>query len=452
MTTISEVRSSRERLGRLLDSWDSLVDPRVGVVQDISILPVDDDEPNFFHYLSTSCNTRAFNELDNFGNNGGVSTDPHVAMAKALGEAVERYCSAIFRYDDLTLSTLRDLDVDAVSPKQFALYSEQQYADPSFPWRPLDEDSLIAWTEATSLVSGKEFLVPAAAVFVPYHFRASGGEVPYVQPISTGLAAGAGFVDAALSGACEVIERDAFTITWQAALSRPQIRLDTLPSATRDLVERFERADIEVKLINITTDLGVPSLMAFALSDAATSPALAVAAATAPLAEVAARKCLEELAHTRKYARQLLDYTPPPEVDGDLGYNVIADQRDHLRLYCDAEQVPNAAFAWASDCWVDLGDIEPVGGTGAEEHLECIVAGVADAGLDLLVRDLTTPDISGLDLSVVRAIVPGANPLFMGHATRSLGGRRLATVPGLLGHADAGVSGVDDNPFPHPFP
>jgi ribosomal protein S12 methylthiotransferase accessory factor len=71
--------------------------------------------------------------------------------------------------------------------------------------------------------------------------------------------------------------------------------------------------------------------------------------------------------------------------------------------------------------------------------------------MDVVVCDLTTPDIAALDLSVVRVVVPGMNPLFMGHKNRARGGRRLYEVPQRLGHPGL-EPGQQDNPYPHPFP
>ncbi len=51
-----------------------------------------------------------------------------------------------------------------------------------------------------------------------------------------------------------------------------------------------------------------------------------------------------------------------------------------------------------------------------------------------LLCDLTTPDVNELGLQVVRAIIPGFHPLVVGHQIRSLGGKRLWTVPQKLGY------------------
>src|SRR5262249_40557602 len=152
----------------------------------------------------------------NFANNGGVSTDRYVGIAKAMGEAVERYCSAFFDYNELSLSRYRDIQQPATSPGSYALYRPEQYERGDLQWVPFDLDALVCWAHGTSLVTQTQVMLPAAMVFVPYQYRLSVGEAPVAQPISTGLAAGCSFEEAALSGLCEVIERDAFTITWQA--------------------------------------------------------------------------------------------------------------------------------------------------------------------------------------------------------------------------------------------
>ena len=129
----------------ITDLWPDLVDRRTGVIREVSELRIDDDEPPFVHFLAYSCDTEAFGFLTNFGNNGGVGTSAHSAIAKALGEGVERYCSAFFRYDELHWSSYAELDRPATPPASFALYSDQQYAAPGFPWRRFDDDAPVAW-------------------------------------------------------------------------------------------------------------------------------------------------------------------------------------------------------------------------------------------------------------------------------------------------------------------
>ncbi|MFZ1374904.1 YcaO-like family protein [Nostocoides sp.] len=427
----------------ILDLWPDLVDDKTGIVRAVKELFIDDDEPAFVHYLSYACDTSAFGFLPNFGNNGGVGTTARSAIAKALGEAVERYCSALFRYEDLEWAAYGELDLPATHPETFALYSAGQYAVPGFSWQRFTVDTRVAWVRGTSLVSGAPVLVPAAFTFVPYHFQRERGDTPITQPISTGLACGGSFADAARSALCEVIERDAFTRTWQAVQQRPRIEESTLPAQLLDLIDRYAAVDLAVHLLDITSDVGAPTILSVAEGFAATSPAIAVAAATHPDPVVAVRKSLEELAHTRKYAAQVMDYLPPVPVDLAGGHPQVDGQRAHLRFYCPQEAKSAASFLWSSELRIHLDEVA----RPADDELSALVAAVAATGQEVVAVELTSPDIADLGLHVVRVIVPGFHPLQMGHSNRCLGGDRLA--------ADLWVAGRgpdDDNPYPHPFP
>jgi ribosomal protein S12 methylthiotransferase accessory factor len=441
----------RRRLDRLLGLFDHLVDSRVGVIGDVYELRTDDDEPSLFHYLTTVSDTGRFATLTNFRTTGGVSTSRYVAIAKGIGEAVERYCSAVFDYHALVYDTAEGLGEIAVSPEAFALYRPEQLESGRVPWQPFTRTSPLAWTMGTSLVSGRRLMVPAAMVYVPFHYVHSRPDTPIAQPISTGLACHCSFAEAAVSGLCEVIERDAFTITWQAELSRPRIAARTLPESAGELLRRFAEVGLAVEVMEITTDIEVPTLLTIALTDATTSPALTVAAAADPSPEVALIKSLEELAHTRKFARQLMQYTPELPVDVDGGHPAVQTQDHHLRFYCPQHAKPLAKFTWSSAERRDFPEATAVSSASPEAQLEAIVEELDRAGLDAIGFDLTTPDIAACGLSVVRVVVPGAHPLFMGYANRALGGNRLYSVPQKLGYRGL-EPGRPDNPYPHPFP
>jgi ribosomal protein S12 methylthiotransferase accessory factor len=432
--------------GGILDRWDHVVDPRFGIIRQLRELEIDDDEPDFFHYLSTACDTRAFTALRNFGNNGGVGTTRPRAIAKAMGEAVERYCAAIFDDRELVRASYRELRDRATPPDAFSLYRPEQLAAPGFPWLPFTEETQVAWTRGRSLLDGDDVLVPAAAVHVPFVYRLALGDVPVMEPISTGLACGSSYETATCSALCEAVERDAFTITWQARLSRPRVPRRGLPAEVLDLLRRYEDVGLGVEIADITTDLGIPTLLTVAIGRAPTSPAIAVAAACDPSPTTALVKSLEELAHTRKYAAQLMDHTPEVPFDVAAGHPAVKTQREHLRAYCPQASIRHAEFLWASDESHEL--------LRAEEpapSLAALVARVSAAGLEPIACDLTTPDVADLGLAVIRVVVPGLHPLYMGHENRTLGGHRLDEVPARLGY-EGPATGEPDNPYPHPFP
>jgi ribosomal protein S12 methylthiotransferase accessory factor len=286
-------------------------------------------------------------------------------------------------------------------------------------------------------------------VFMPYSFDLQHGEVAIAQRISTGLACHGTFEEAAVSAICEVIERDGFSITWQACLSRPKIRLDTLSDQNRDLVQRFQKVGDSVTLLNITMDHGVPTVLGVLCGRHIEAPALVVSASASLDPENAVRKALEELAHTRRLAQHLRKsqsgFVPPPN------YADVLTQDDHVSLYTDPANMHLANFLLASTAQIDFNDIADLSTGDPHEDLRVLVERVEAVRHRVLITDLTSEDLQERGLKVVRALIPGFHPLFMRYQFRALGGSRLWEVPQKLGYE--GITPESgDNPAPHPFP
>jgi ribosomal protein S12 methylthiotransferase accessory factor len=435
-------------LETLLGTLDRVIDPRVGIVRQVEIVPREAGSPDFFHVAAKACDTAAFTRQANFGATGGASRDLEIAVAKAVGEAVERYCSAIYDFEELPLHPRSSAPFACTAPGDFALYSDAQYEQPNFPWARFTDDTPVRWTPGVDATTGEPCHVPAAMVFMPYHYYTDTGEAPIVQPISTGLACHVGHARAAISGICEVIERDAFTIAWQAGLGCPQLRVETLSDANYDLVERFERTGSVVTLLDITTDIGVPTILAALQSEAQACPAFVVAASADLDPEHAVRKSLEELAHTRRYSQQIK--TRMPRLDTDKLYEV-ADQFDHLNFWCDHANASRAEFLLRSAVRSDFDDLSNLATGNPESDLGVLIERIHAVGNRVVLCDLTTPDIADLGFSVARAVIPGCNPLFMGFPNRVLDGQRLRDVPKKLGLKSA-LTDNNDIGLPHPYP
>lgn len=440
---------SQFSLGALATALPILVDPKVGIVHHVEEVPTEPGSPNFFHYSAQACNTSAFCSQANFANTGGASSHRPIAIAKAVGEAIERYCAAIYDHGQLPLSSYRDAPFACARPSDFALHTTKQYQEAGFPWVPFENTTPIKWTPARRLIDGTAMYVPAAFVWIPYLYYQGSGDTPIGQPISTGLACHGSYARAALSGLCEVIERDAFMIFWLAKLSCPHLRVETLSDANYDLVKRFESTGDRVVLLNITTDNSIPTILAILCSEASERPAFVFAAATEPDPEQAVRKALEELAHTRRYSQQIKRRLPPIMADND--YEQVLNQIDHLNFAGDHASKELFDFAFASTKRQDFDDLISLTTGNAENDLETVVQRVHATGHEVLIADLSSADVLDLGLHVVRCVVPGYQPLFMGHRIRALGGIRLRTVPERLGYSQKACE-ASINTAPHPYP
>jgi ribosomal protein S12 methylthiotransferase accessory factor len=428
---------------------ENLVDRSVGIVRGVSQAPREPGAPAFFHYAAKACNTLALCGQKNFSSAGGASTNKAIALAKALGEAVERYCSAMYDKEELPLTSFADASFPCVSPSDFALFSQEQYLQTDLRFSPFGIDTPIRWVQASELMKGVPCYVPAAMAFTPYFVDQEKGERHITQSITTGLACHGGRTKATISAICEVIERDAFTITWQARLGRPHIRVETLSPFNRDLVKRLERIESIVTLLNLTMDVGVPTVLSVLRSQVPDAPALVFAASADLDPEEAVRKSLEELAHTRRLAQRLKTNLPPCVTK--TNFENVINQDIHVQLYCDHDNTHLANFIFESNQRIGFDEIENSATGDPDSDLTTILKKVNKLGHRVLVVDLTTPDVREVGLFVVRALIPGFHPLFMGHANRALGGVRLWEVPQRLGYN--GISkATGDNPAPHPYP
>ncbi len=225
-------------------------------------------------------------------------------------------------------------------------------------------------------------------------------------------------------------------------LSHPQIRVESLSARNRDMVSRFERAGYAITLLNITLDTGVPTVLALSRGTLGDTPALVPAASASLDPEEAVRKSLEELEHTRDYCQKIMMHFP--RLKADPHYRNINSQIGHLNFWCDHANAPLAHFLFDSPERIDFDEIPSLSTGDCAQDLRVLLEKVRAVDHRVLLCDLTTPDVSHVGLSVVRAVIPGFHPLVVGHSIRSLGGKRLWTVPQKLGYAGITRDGGDN--------
>jgi ribosomal protein S12 methylthiotransferase accessory factor len=375
--------------------------------------------------------------------------DRALALAKAVGEGVERYCGGLVDPRRLRRSTFREAPFPCVPPSRFALYSADQHDRPGFPFAAFGQDTLVRWIEATDLAERAIIHVPAAKVFVPYPHDEAAGERPIAQSITTGLAAHSTFEEACIGAICEVVERDAFTIMWQARLTMPGIRVESLSEPNRDLAVRLTPPGARLRLLNLTMDHGIPTVLCVLRCASPGMPALAFAAAADLDPEVAVGKSLEEMELMRSFAMWIR--TTKRSLSEDASYDAVTTREDHVSFHANHRNVGLSDFVVASTESHDIRELPNLATGEPRRDLEILTERIAAVGESALIVDLTSDDVGALGIKVVRAIVPGFHPLVFGHGLRALGGTRLWTVPQNLGYAGITKPG-GDNPAPHPFP
>ncbi len=431
------------RYKRLKDLLPILVNRETGIIKDLLELPRQADMPNLIYYKAVIGNSGIFGLPDNFPVSGGTSTDRDKALAKAVGEAIERYCSSVYFPDEMIFGSYRELMPKALSPGLFEVFTQQQYRSKGFPCQPFTDDSRINWYSGTNMKTGSEVLLPASLVYCPYTIDRKSGEALISENISTGLAAHCSYEEAAINAILEVVERDSFMLHWLASRSPAKIDLQSLGPAHRDLLDRFRKYGYEITLLNTTPATGIPTVIGVMRGRYSGTVPFLVAASTHLDPSEAITKCLEEFALIERYAKRVM-LTADQWDPGD-DFELVNQLMDHVRLWLDPEVIPAADFLTASGGSVRLDALKAIGGIDPGESLADLLDRIHQEGYEVYMADVTTEDIRPLGLYVLRAVIPGYIPLNKSYQCRPLGNKRL------LAYLQQQDIDPKINPYPHPF-
>lgn len=426
----------------------TLVSPYTGIVRGADRLLA---APDDIRLVSVYCETGEGGAVVGWpgthpGNGSGRTAGE--ASAAAVAEAVERYSACYVADGVAVVASARELGANAVAPERFALHSERQHAVHRFPYARFTRDTDVAWVRASALPSGEPAYLPAQLVYLAW--RPLPGEVRIGNSTSNGLAAHATVEEAVLRGLLELVERDAFMITWTARLSWPRL---TWKGSAR--LEDFERrylhpTGIRVAAVDLSAFWKLPCVLGIARSDATGEAPIGVGAAAAPTVEAAVEKALDEAVRVRSWANavRLRDphgaRVPPPEK--------IRRFDEHVAFYARDENAGRAGFLDASGERRHVRDVPRLEGESVRPRIEAICARLHAEGASAYAVDVTAPDVRDAGLRVVRVVAPELCALDVEHAARRLGGRRLYDVPRQLGLRDDALSATELNPDPHPFP
>ena len=250
--------SSRQTVAR----YRKHVSPLTGVVTKLE--KMDGDLPlntNFFAHHNFSAPAMNVDQLRS-GLNGGSSgkgSTAEQAEASALMEAIERY-SGIFQGDEIRMKrrftdfaegeAMLANDVQRYSEAQFASRQDGNHEVPD----PIEPDAKIEWSPAWSLRDHKFKYFPTGLLYFFYEdFHTD----------SNGCAAGNTREEAIVQGFLELVERDAYAIWWYNRLRRPEVDLGEFDDAyIRDIKSQFADHGRRIWVLDITSDLGVPTYVA----------------------------------------------------------------------------------------------------------------------------------------------------------------------------------------------
>lgn len=183
----------------------------------------------------------------------GKGRDDAGAMASALMEAAE------FAIAERSEAPSRLVTADALRLAGERYFDAARLLPPD---RPLRTDAPIRWLKGSSWPHNDTVWIPRDALTIGEEAT----DLPEVGRSTNGLASGNTTEEALFHAICELVERDA-TSLWSLLPDAARLATEFAVEAVDDAVirafaEQIRNADLELRLFDQTTDLGVPCVMA----------------------------------------------------------------------------------------------------------------------------------------------------------------------------------------------
>jgi thiazole/oxazole-forming peptide maturase SagD family component len=334
-----------------------LVSSRLGLVHRLT---VDKCERHAFYCShAVGCRSDALGPTRALNHGFAAAILPEEASLRATMESVERY-SAAFWPDDLTFGCQSSLKAECWGPDRFSGFGKASDGRP------------LSWAKGRELHTGQEIRVPASVVYLPY--QAKPGERLRAHQSSSGLAIRGTLEGAIEHGLLELVERDSFLRSWGD--SGPLEQIDTAPIPLDGL-----------HLSRIPEVSAAAVVVAFIESPEPPYTACGVAARL-DANEAASAATMEAVACQESLLRELRVHREPPRLPPRR-------LRDHALAHALYPELAAARRRW----------LFPQLPARCPEPLHTW-AGLLAHFREVGFVELTTRDVAGLGLHVVRVFAP----------------------------------------------
>lgn len=209
----------------------------------------------------------------------GAGPDRESALRRAAGEMIEIASCCSWGDEQLVRASAREVADACWTPAELLGFSEQQTRNreswnarlADLDWIPPsgDDSRRIAWLRSCCAFSGKTILVPADFALIGRRNR--GDDAAAAIADTNGCAAGPTDAHARLAALYELVERDATGRWWYGQRVRRELvpPADELTEATIQCLFGQKR---RLKLIDITSDIALPTVAAVSCAEDGAEP------------------------------------------------------------------------------------------------------------------------------------------------------------------------------------
>lgn len=416
------------------------------------------DEPKIYGFASIIKKSPEVEEYYNklsaqisIGFAGGASLNKDKALWKVIGESIERYGLFMNGRKSIqgSFNELKGQNKELLDPNQI-IYSTLKSQPKN------KQNTSIDWVSGYNFSRGKKCFIPTQLIAVPYWD--SGKETIWRAPITTGAATGSSIQAAIFNGLCEVIERDAFMVSWLRQLVVKRIinfkktnsvtgdKHSQLLNKTLALLERYK---LSPEFYLLPNDTQLPTVMCILKDTTKVGPPLTVGLDTDFSIVKTMLGALEESLQLRPWVRQVHDKKlHKPKIKNNKYDLYNLEQRASLWSSSIALKHLDKWLLNAEEIQMD-----EIKSYSSKETLKSLVDQISTMNATVYFSDLTkyTPKkVQDKKLFTVKVVIPEYQPLYLIEKYADYVRDRLFTAEKRL-NCKSLLSGENLQTFPHPM-
>jgi ribosomal protein S12 methylthiotransferase accessory factor len=401
-----------------------------GIINHLTKCVTQPDEPPLCHYEARLCDpTRWYGQQQEITKIAlGTSACDVVALAKVIGESIERFCLYFCRPELVVYSRYNEIKDQALDPRTCALPSNEELLSnrrATLPLWPFSEKRKIGWVKGIELLTNKEILLPASFVYIGYQFNDEKERIIY--PESTGAACGRSVEEALVKGILEVIERDSFMITWLNRIVPAEVvGLEKTNNQTlREYIRMLAHYPATTRIYLLPSDLEVYSVLVTMLHGDDRLPTLCSGMCASLDPASAITKAIEEAIMVSNRMRVL-----------SRRLKIHQLRRVSGAWYSTKDSLKKAVFLLNNEKTIDLDELPAYGQDTYPGSLKHLLHTLKSKELSPICVDIGFQAIERLGFKIRKVIIPGMQPLSRGGVGGLywfLTGRRISEVPAALG-------------------
>jgi thiazole/oxazole-forming peptide maturase SagD family component len=332
---------------------------------------------------------------------GGSGLFYEEVLVRVLGETVERYSQLIagpILRSRSRFCSLGALDNPGVDAAQLGMFSDQQHANPRFPFARYEAHHDLSWIEGRSLTTSTIRWLPAQLAVVGW---VRGHSEPFIAPgMSTGTAVHK-TRERALAGALlELVQVDAAIGHWYSNDIAPRIKIggSRTKSFERLLQNAFRRTRVDPDFYFLRSP-DLPGIAAACVLRSDDFPARAVGLGIAFDLETALYRSLLEACGVRQLAKVV-----GIDVTGSLAADAFFDLDRNVFWYAQPDNAHQIDSKFQGE--VDIADLPPDSREGATHIVREIIDAARTADIQLYEVGLPISEARVLGLSAARVWSP----------------------------------------------